>query len=100
MIKKDMRREPYQRNKLTLGIEKACEKRPVSQETIERMLDEIENELHDLGKNEIESKIIGDRVIEKLKMLDHVAYIRFASVYKQFEDLSSFEEELRKLKEE
>ncbi|MCK4310352.1 MAG: transcriptional repressor NrdR [Methanomicrobia archaeon] len=100
VIKKDMRREPYQRNKLTLGIEKACEKRPVSQETIERMLDEIENELHDLGKNEIESKIIGDRVIEKLKMLDHVAYIRFASVYKQFEDLSSFEEELKKLKGE
>ncbi|MCK4247631.1 MAG: transcriptional repressor NrdR [Methanomicrobia archaeon] len=100
VIKKDMRREPYQRNKLTLGIEKACEKRPVSQETIERMLDEIENELHDLGKNEIESKIIGDRVIEKLKILDHVAYIRFASVYKQFEDLSSFEEELKKLKGE
>ncbi len=100
VIKKDMRREPYQRNKLTLGIEKACEKRPVSQETIERILDEIENELHDLGKNEIESKIIGDRVIEKLKMLDHVAYIRFASVYKQFEDLSSFEEELKKLKGE
>jgi len=100
VIKKDMRREPYRRDKLTLGIEKACEKRPVSRETIGRMLDEIENELQDFGKNEIESKVIGDIVTEKLKNLDNVAYIRFASVYKQFEDLSSFEEELKKLKGE
>jgi len=100
VIKKDMRREPYQRDKLALGIEKACEKRPISQEIIEKMLDEIENELQNLGKNEIESKIIGDIVTEKLKTLDHVAYIRFASVYKQFEDLSSFEKELKKLKDE
>ncbi|RLF99551.1 transcriptional regulator NrdR [Thermococci archaeon] len=100
VIKKDMRREPYRRDKLALGIEKACEKRPISQEIIEKMLDEIENELQNLGKNEIESKIIGDIVTEKLKTLDHVAYIRFASVYKQFEDLSSFEEELKKLKDE
>jgi len=100
VIKKDMRRESYRRDKLALGIEKACEKRPISQEIIEKMLDEIENELQNLGENEIESRIIGDRVTEKLKTLDHVAYIRFASVYKQFEDLSSFEEELKKLKDE
>lgn len=100
VIKKDMRRESYRRDKLALGIEKACEKRPISQEIIEKMLDEIENELQNLGENEIESRIIGDRVTEKLKTLDHVAYIRFASVYKQFEDLSSFEEELEKLRDE
>jgi len=100
VIKKDTRREAYRRDKLALGIEKACEKRPISQEIIEKMLDEIENELQNLGENEIESRIIGDRVTEKLKTLDHVAYIRFASVYKQFEDLSSFEEELKKLKDE
>ncbi|HDM22739.1 MAG: transcriptional repressor NrdR [Methanomicrobia archaeon] len=100
IIKKDRRRERYRRDKLALGIEKACEKRPIPRETIEKMIDEIENDLQNLGKDEIESKIIGDIVIKKLKELDHVAYIRFASVYKEFQDVSSFEEELKKLKGE
>jgi len=100
IIKKDRRRERYRRDKLALGIEKACEKRPIPRETIEKMVDEIENDLQNLGKDEIESKIIGDIVIKKLKELDHVAYIRFASVYKEFQDVSSFEEELKKLKGE
>jgi len=100
IIKKDRRRERYCRDKLALGIEKACEKRPIPRETIEKMIDEIENDLQNLGKDEIESKIIGDIVIKKLKELDHVAYIRFASVYKEFQDVSSFEEELKKLKGE
>ena len=100
IIKKDRRRERYRRDKLALGIEKACEKRPIPRETIEKMIDEIENDLQNLGKDEIESKIIGDIVLKKLKELDHVAYIRFASVYKEFQDVSSFEEELKKLKGE
>ncbi len=77
---------------------KACEKRPISQEEINKIVNEIESTLRNMDSIEIPSKVIGDLVMEKLKVLDQVAYVRFASVYKQFKDLESFEEELRILK--
>ena len=98
VIKRDGRRENFDRNKIRLGIMKACEKRPISQDKIEKVVDEIENELRSMDTVEIKSKIIGDMIIEKLKLLDEVAYIRFASVYKKFKDIESFEKELKELK--
>jgi len=98
IIKRDGRREDFDRNKIRLGIMKACEKRPISQEKIEKIVDEMENDLRNMDTTEIKSKIIGDMVIEKLKSLDEVAYIRFASVYKKFKDIESFERELKELK--
>lgn len=97
VIKKDSKREPFDRVKLRLGIIKSCEKRPVSAADIEKIIDEIEAELRKNGKTEVSSKKIGDLVIKKLKKLDEVAYIRFASVYRQFTDISDFEKELSKL---
>ncbi len=98
IIKRDGRREDFDRNKIRIGIMKACEKRPINQEKIEKVVDEIENELMNMDTTEIKSKVIGDMVIEKLKSLDEVAYIRFASVYKKFKDIESFERELKELK--
>lgn len=98
IIKRDGRREEFDRNKIRIGIMKACEKRPISQEKIEKIVDEIENDLRSMDTTEIKSKIIGDMVIENLKSLDEVAYIRFASVYKKFKDIESFERELKELK--
>ncbi|MBI2547350.1 MAG: transcriptional repressor NrdR [Candidatus Aenigmarchaeota archaeon] len=98
IIKRDGRREEFDRNKIRLGIMKACEKRSISQEKIEKIVDEIENELRNMDTTEIKSKIIGDMIMEKLKNLDEVAYIRFASVYKKFKDIESFEKELKELK--
>jgi transcriptional repressor NrdR len=100
VIKKDGRREPFDRNKLMKGITIACGKRPISQEKIEQVVDRIESRLRDLNKEEIKSKMIGDMVMEQLKELDNVAYIRFASVYKpnQFRDIEDIEKELRQLK--
>lgn len=97
VIKKEGRREPFDRVKLRSGIIKSCEKRPVSAGDIEKIIDEIEAELRKSGKTEISSKTIGDLVIKKLKKIDEVAYIRFASVYRQFTDISDFEKELAKL---
>lgn len=85
------------REKITNGIQKACEKRPLSQEDIERMVDEIENEIQDIGKTEIESEIIGDLAMEKLKNTDKIAYIRFSCVYKEFDDLNMFMKEIEKV---
>ena len=99
VVKRDGSFQNWSRDKVIRGIMKACEKRKVSRADIERIVDEIEQELRKSGKREISSQAIGDRVIEKLKELDKVAYIRFASVYKQFEDIESFERELRELKE-
>ena len=96
IIKKGNRRENFDRNKLVSGMLKACEKRPVEREKIEKVADEIEAELRRFG-NEVESKKIGELVMKKLKKLDKVAYIRFASVYREFTDLESFEKELNKL---
>ncbi|MEK7396866.1 MAG: transcriptional regulator NrdR, partial [Candidatus Poribacteria bacterium] len=97
IIKKDGRREPYDRIKLRTGISKACEKRPVSQETINDIVDRIEGDLRQSRTIEIKSNIIGEKVIDELKKLDKVAYIRFASVYREFADVTDFQEELRVL---
>lgn len=97
VIKKDGRREKFERQKIRHGIEKACEKRPVSHEKIEELIEKIEERTRRSGKEEIESKQIGEYVMEALKETDHVAYIRFASVYRSFADISSFEEEIKNL---
>lgn len=97
VIKKDGRREPFDRLKLRGGIIKACEKRPVSAEEIEKVIDETEAQLRKGGESEISSKKIGELVIGRLKKIDQIAYIRFASVYRQFADLGDFEKELAKL---
>ncbi len=100
VIKKDGRREPFDRNKLMRGITIACGKRPISQEKIEQMVNEIESDLRGQDKSEVKSRAIGDLVMEKLKQLDYVAYIRFASVYRpnQFRDIEDIEKELKALK--
>lgn len=97
VVKKDDRRENFSREKLKNGILKACEKRPISMDDIEQTLNSIEAELKAKNKKEIRSKEIGELLMRKLKKLDKVAYIRFASVYREFHDLSSFKEELSKL---
>lgn len=97
VIKKDGRREPYERVKLRAGISKACEKRPISQETINEIIDKIENELRQMKSIEVRSQIIGEKVMRELKRLDKVAYIRFASVYREFADITDFQKELREL---
>jgi len=98
VIKKDGRREKFSRDKLLAGVQRACEKRPISQERIEKMAEEIEKELRNMDTLEVESRKIGELVMRKLKKLDKVAYIRFASVYRSFADIESFENELRALR--
>ncbi len=97
IVKKDGRREPYQRSKVSEGIKKACEKRPVSIDTIEQFLDDLERELLESGQREIPSTWIGERVMAKLREWDDVAYVRFASVYRHFTDATDFMEEIRHL---
>jgi len=97
VIKKDGRREKYDRNKIKNGIMKAIEKRPVSHEKIEEMLDTIEEKIRRYGKDEIDTSVIGEYVMEVLKQVDQVAYIRFASVYRSFTDVTSFEKEVKNL---
>ena len=92
VIKKDQRREEFRRDKLLTGIRKACEKRPLPSGTVEKLGDDIEAELYRLGKMEIPGEVIGDKVMEKLKSLDHIAYIRFASVYREFTDITTLKE--------
>ena len=98
IVKKDGRREAFDRKKLATGLLKACEKREISTEQVEKMVDEIERELRNMDNTEIQSTVVGSLVMKKLKALDKVAYIRFASVYKSFDDLESFEKELKSLK--
>ncbi|KUK83883.1 MAG: Transcriptional repressor NrdR [Petrotoga mobilis] len=98
IIKKDGRRELYDRKKLMNGIIKACEKRPVSTDQIEEIVDNIEEQLRRSGYSEIYSSQIGDKVMEQLKLIDQVAYVRFASVYKEFRDLESFLQAIKELK--
>jgi len=88
VIKKDRRREEFNKEKLLGGIRKACEKRPLPTGTLEKLADDIESELYEMGKPEISATTIGDIVMEKLKRLDHIAYIRFASVCRQFTDIT------------
>ncbi|HLC49847.1 MAG TPA: transcriptional regulator NrdR [Candidatus Nanoarchaeia archaeon] len=97
VVKKDGRRERYSRQKLLNGIMKACEKRSITLEKIEKLLDEVESDLRKRDSVEVESKVVGELAMKKLKGIDKIAYIRFASVYREFEDLGRFEEELEKL---
>ncbi len=97
VIKKDGTREAYNRNKVLNGMIRACEKRPVSMKDIEHTIDEIERSLHNTLDKEITSIFIGELVMNYLKDLDEVAYVRFASVYRQFKDINTFMEELKKL---
>ena len=94
VIKKDKRREEFSREKLMSGIRKACEKRPLPTGAIGKLVDDIEAELYQLGKSEIPGAVIGDMVMEGLKGLDHIAYIRFASVYREFADITALKQEL------
>ena len=99
VIKKDERREEFNRDKLSLGIRKACEKRPLPTGAIDKLIDNIEAELYHLGKAEVPSSLIGDLVMEALKKLDHIAYIRFASVYREFADIGDLKQEVDHLAE-
>ena len=95
VIKKDGRREKFLREKLEIGIQRAFEKRPVPKEKIEKMINEIEEQLMKRGKKEVKSSAIGEIVMKKIKKLDNVAYIRFASVYRDFQDIKDFKSVLR-----
>ena len=97
VIKKDGRREPYDRAKLMAGLKKACEKRPVPIETLEKTLDQIERSLQEMGDKEVPSTKIGDAVLAKLRETDEVAYVRFASVYLSFKDASELMNEVQRL---
>lgn len=92
IVKKDGRREPFERNKILNGIAIACRKRPVSLAEMERAVDDIENKIYDSGCKEFDADDIGEMVCESLKNLDQVAYVRFASVYRQFQDVGQFRE--------
>lgn len=100
IIKKDKSRQPFNREKILNGLLRACEKRPVSIEDLEKMVDEIEQQLYNSLQREITSKDIGEMVMARLKELDEVAYVRFASVYRQFKDINTFIEEVYKLLKE
>ena len=97
VVKKEGKRERFERQKVLNGVLKACEKRSISLDKIEKLVDEVESDLRKRDSVEVESKIIGEIAMKKLKTLDKIAYIRFASVYREFEDLDRFEEELEKL---
>ena len=97
VVKKDGRRERFQRQKVLNGIVEACEKREIPLEKVEKLVDDVESDLRKRDSVEVESRVIGELVMKKLKGLDKVAYVRFASVYREFEDLESFKEELEKL---
>jgi transcriptional repressor NrdR len=100
IIKKDGRREKFDKNKIKNGIMKALEKRPVSHEKVEEIINRIEERIRRSGKEEIESKIIGEYVMNELKETDQVAYIRFASVYRSFADITFFQKEIKNLTKE
>ena len=97
VIKKDKSRESFDRNKLLNGLLRACEKRPVSIDTFERVVDEIEGSLQNSLDREVPSSLIGKYAMEKLKTIDEVAYVRFASVYREFKDIATFKEELDRM---
>jgi len=98
VIKKDNKREKFERAKLERGIMKAFEKRPVSKEQIDKMINLIEEQLRKKGKKEVKSSVLGELVMRKIKTLDNVAYIRFASVYKDFQDIKDFREAMSEVK--
>ncbi|HME82148.1 MAG TPA: transcriptional regulator NrdR [Candidatus Eremiobacteraceae bacterium] len=97
IVKKDGRREPYNRDKVLAGLRRACEKRPISESQMQEIADNVERELYARGESEVPSGTVGELVMSALRTLDKVAYIRFASVYRSFTDLNSFQEELAQL---
>ena len=97
VIKKDKNRETYDRRKIEAGVIKSCHKRPVSAEAVTKCIDDIENEIFNLEVKEVDSTQIGEIVMDKIKDLDQVAYVRFASVYREFKDVNTFMDELKKL---
>jgi transcriptional repressor NrdR len=97
VVKKDGRRESFDRNKILVGLKKACEKRPISIGTIEAVTDRIEKRIQGMGETEIESRVVGEEVMKELHQLDQVAYVRFASVYREFKDIDQFMDELKTL---
>jgi transcriptional repressor NrdR len=97
VVKKDGRRESFDRAKILLGMKKACEKRPISTGTIEAVTDRIEKRIQEMGETEIESRVVGEEVMRELHQLDQVAYVRFASVYREFKDIEQFMDELKTL---
>ncbi len=99
VIKQDARREAFDRQKLMSGIVRACAKRPVPTEAVEKVVDDIEMQLHALGRSEVDSQKIGQMVMDRLRVLDDVAYVRFASVYRRFADLESLQAEIQRLRE-
>ena len=100
VVKKDKSRQPFDREKILKGLLRACEKRPVTSETLMKVVDEIENHFSSKLTSEIDSKEIGEFIIDRLRLIDLVAYVRFASVYKDFNDLESFLAELKNLRKE
>ena len=97
VVKKDGRRESFDRTKILAGLKKACEKRPISTATIEEVTDRIEKRIQEMGETEIESRVVGEELMKELHQLDQVAYVRFASVYREFKDIDQFMEELKTL---
>ena len=97
VIKKDGRREKFEIKKLEVGIERAFEKLPVPQEKINKMINKIEEQIRKSGKKEIKSSVIGEIIMKEIKKVDNIAYIRFASVYRQFKDIKEFKQELKEL---
>ncbi|MCB7128762.1 MAG: transcriptional regulator NrdR [Candidatus Brocadiales bacterium] len=97
VIKKDGRRVAFDRGKIRAGLEKACEKRPISTDTIEATISDIERDLYNRFDREVPSKYVGEQIMQKLKSLDKVAYVRFASVYREFKDIADFMEEVKPL---
>ena len=97
VIKKDQSRQPFSREKLLRGLEKACEKRPVSRSQLEKIVDEIEGRIYGTLHKEISVSEVGEMIMDRLKLLDDVAYVRFASVYRQFKDISTFVDERQKM---
>jgi transcriptional repressor NrdR len=97
VIKKDNNREPYDRSKIEAGVFRSCHKRPISVDEINALVDDIENTIFNFDKNEVKSSLIGEIVMDKLKELDPVAYVRFASIYREFKDVNTFMDELKKM---
>lgn len=97
VIKKDGRREPFDRMKILMGLKKACEKRPISITTLEKVVDKIEHKILESGEKEIPSSVVGEEIMRELYNLDHIAYVRFASVYRSFKDINQFMDELKDL---
>ncbi len=97
VVKKDGRREAFDRAKILSGLKKACEKRPISTATIEAVADRVEKRIQEMGETEVESRVIGEELMKELHQLDQVAYVRFASVYREFKDIDQFMDELRML---